>query len=94
MRKLLWIDDRSDDRCGGDRNGTGERDTLTQHCDLAGRRPGLRRPRLLRASDDPNSQPGPDGDRGSEVHAVLRLVLLHSQPSGTALWVGCRFAVV
>src|SRR5271157_5543 len=79
-----WSDDRSDDRRDGDHIGTGRRDALTQHRDLAGRRPRLRRPRLLRPSDDPNSEPGPDGDRGSEVHAVLSLVLLHTQQSGTA----------
>ena len=35
------------------------------------RRPGLRRPRLLRPPDHPHAAPGPDGRRGHAVHLVL-----------------------
>ena len=37
-----------------------------------GRRPRLRRPRLLRAEEDQDAEPRPAGGRGHAVHAVLR----------------------
>ena len=39
-----------------------------------GRRPRLRRPRLLRAADHPDAAPRPPGGRGDALHAVLRRV--------------------
>ena len=46
------------------------------------RRPGLRRPRLLRASDHPHAESRPDGAGGHALHAVLLgRPGLHAEPA-------------